>query len=92
MVHKKFLKKPGKQKVGLPVAPHGRGGKMKIKLGQGYLLVCVLKKNSKRSSPAGKCAPSTAPDKENFMGFSGSMGSTKIGCVLKKMVGDGFFL
>lgn len=32
MVHKKLLKKPGKQKGGLPVAPHGRGGKMKIKL------------------------------------------------------------
>lgn len=32
MVHKKFLKKPGKQKGGLPVAPHGvAGGKMKIK-------------------------------------------------------------
>lgn len=31
MVHKKFLKKPGKQKFELPVAHRGVGGKMKIK-------------------------------------------------------------
>lgn len=30
------------------------------------------------------------PNKENFMGFSGSMGSTKIGCCLKKN-GVGWF-
>ena len=55
MVHKKFLKKPGKQKVGLPVAPHGvGGGEIKIKFRQKHLLRCALEKNSKRSSPAGK--------------------------------------
>ena len=43
-LHKKFLKKPGKQKVGLPVAPTVGGGKIKIKLGQEYLWVCALKK------------------------------------------------
>lgn len=75
---KKLLKKPGKQKFELLVAPHGVvGGKIKIKLGQGYLLVCVLKKNSKRSSPAGKCAPSTAPEYKK-MGFVVACGLLKL--------------
>lgn len=47
---------------------------------------CALEKNSKRSSPAGKCAPSTAPElkKKGWWGFCGSMGSTKIWWCFKK--------
>ena len=56
VVHEKIFKKTREAKSwpARRTPRGGGGGKIKIKLGQGYLWVCVLKKNSKRSSPAGK--------------------------------------
>lgn len=53
------------------------GGKIKIKLGQGYLLVCVLKKNSKRSSPAGKVRRRPPPNIKK-LGFVVACGLLKL--------------
>lgn len=65
-----FHKKCDKENFPVPSHPHGCGGgvnknKTLVRI---FMKVCS-RKNSKRSSPAGKCAPTTAPEQRKFYLF-----------------------